>query len=56
MKYERLLSIFRSYVDADCNSAAETEYVYTAFSSAGCTKEEIEELGFGFVIPEDEKA
>ena len=53
MKYERLLSIFRSYVDADYNAVAETEYVYTALSSAGCTRDEIEELGFGFVIPEE---
>lgn len=53
MKYERLLSIFRSYVDADCNAAAETDYVYTALTSAGCADEEIEELGFGFVIPEE---
>ena len=41
---ERITQIFRSYVANDAGAACE-EYIYQALQQAGCTDEDIHELG-----------
>ena len=50
---ERLFDILKAYVSNDAE-ATEPSYVYDALTFAGCEPEEIEALGFGYVIPEEE--
>lgn len=50
---ERAIQILSSYVENDLN-AAEQGYIYDALTSAGADHSEIEALGFGICIPDNE--
>ena len=52
---QRLINAFRTYVSNDYDAAADTAYVYQALTEAGLYDEEIEALGFGYVMPEEEE-
>ena len=49
---ERVIQILSQYVDNDLN-ATETGYIYDALTLAGATHNEIEALGFGYCISEE---
>ena len=52
---ERVRQILFNYVMNDFEAAAETEYVRDILMNiCGCTEEEMEELGFGFLLDTDE--
>ena len=51
---EDILSMFRSYVTNDAE-AAELDYVQEALGFAGCSKEDAEKIGLGWVWPDDEE-
>lgn len=51
MEYNRLVEIIQDYVSNDFEAAAETAYIRDALEAVA-TKEEIEELGFHWVYPE----
>ena len=51
---ERLAESFKCYVANDEQAAAETDYIYHALCSAGCSEEDIRWLGFGYCIPGEE--
>lgn len=53
-KLEHLRSAFESYVWNDYH-ASDAEYISEALSCAGCSDEDIRELGFGFAISEEIK-
>lgn len=50
---DRIVRILSEYVTNDL-SATEDGYIYDALSLAGASHEEMEALGFGYCIPEDE--
>ena len=53
--YDRLKQILVDYVMNDFEAAAETEYVRDILMNiCGCTEEEMKELGFGFMIDDEE--
>lgn len=53
MTRDRLLQILQDYVNNDAE-AAEPEYIRnTLVDTCGCSKEEIEEIGFSWLFPDD---
>ena len=52
MTKERLMEILLDYVENDFKASSETEYIRTALESVA-SKEEIVELGFGWLYPEE---
>lgn len=51
MSPERVQQILFDYVMNDVEAVAETEYVRDILMNiCGCTEEEMEELGFGFLL------
>ena len=52
MTYERLMQIFQNYVENDYE-ASSCDYIMDALEEVA-TKDEIEELGFGWIYDGDE--
>ena len=52
---ERAIQILTAYVENDVQ-AAETGYIYDALTQAGADHREIEALGFGYCIPEEDSS
>lgn len=51
---ERIVQILQKYVLTDLE-ASEPEYIRNMLTdTCGCTMEEINELGFGFLFPEED--
>ena len=49
---ERLLQILQTYIDTDLN-VSETAVVLTTLTDiCGCTVEEINQMGLGYLLPE----
>jgi len=52
MTYKRLLTILQSYVENDYQASCNPDYVREALGEVA-TKEEIFELGFGWLYPDE---
>lgn len=52
MDYKRLLRIFQAYVENDYQASCNTRYIKEALEEVA-THKEIEELGFGWIYPEE---
>ena len=52
MEYKRLLTILQAYVENDYQASCNPDYIREALSEVA-SKEEIIELGFGWLYPEE---